>query len=720
MSNKIIRDSLHGYISLPEIVLDKIVDTPIFQRLKRIEQTSMRPLYPSAHHDRFIHSLGVYYLGEKALDSLIKNIKSNDSYYNNDNKITVWEHYGLLFRIACLLHDCAHAPFSHSFEFAYLGSRGSEKWENIKKELKNSLPGNSDTAETEYNKDIDILFNDKPAPHEVFSAIIVAHRYSKAIECIYAELLKEFYPQLTHEELKNSCPFLPKHIEFIQRAILGMKYNIKTKNVIPPDVEVVEDYGETSIDNEESENEKNNILNCLIRLLNSKSFDVDKLDYIMRDSVAAGINNLSVDVERILGALTIIEIHNFNEETDVDYDINNSITFKSLDQTNGSSNIQKLKNNICALNLSLKDVLIQGNLIGSIETTTDEHKIYSYDDKIKVGSPSEDKVIIKGEGGEIKARLDNAKMIGSFTGIIKSLNSTDKGVDGFIKCHIKGSVHGSVIGTIEEKWAEKGLTLYEIGYKQSALSIIDDTIYARNRLYLWIYAHHKVAYIDYLLRYAVLKALSGERQKNKFDYKDYREANEKLENMLSLNVFDEDQSPNYLLDDSKFITLITENRSINDFAEKYLSRIKEYSIWKNFAEYNRFFYDLTAEEKEKVWKSLFINTDYESYKSYNDIKEGTVQMCPNSILNEYPGDYNFVWIKPSGYKLSKIDSSETYLVSNDLSVRRFKDVIEKEKTAEEYVDENYFYLYTSKPMTNGEKFELISFIKSKIRGSSNL
>jgi HD superfamily phosphohydrolase len=248
------------------------------------------------------------------------------------------------------------------------------------------------------------------------------------------------------------------------------------------------------------------------------------------------------------------------------------------------------------------------------------------------------------------------------------------------------------------------------------LSIIDDTIYARNRLYLWVYAHHKVTYIDYLLRYAVLYSLLDNKE-NKFDYTDYINAKEKLEVLLNLNIFDKTQAKdNYLIDDSKFITRISEERDKNTFAEKYLSRTKEYSVWKSFAEYNRFFYDLTTEEKKKIWESLFVGKIYQTYETtYKEMKEGKVQMFPDSILKDYESNYDFVWVKPSGYKVNKIESSETYLVSNDGSVRRFQDVIEKDKTTEEYVDKNYFYLYTAKEMDNNEKFKLISFLKSKIR-----
>jgi hypothetical protein len=67
--HKIIRDVVHGYIPLAESDIC-IIDTPFFQRLKRIHQTGAQSVYPSANHTRFEHSLGVMYLGTKILNSL--------------------------------------------------------------------------------------------------------------------------------------------------------------------------------------------------------------------------------------------------------------------------------------------------------------------------------------------------------------------------------------------------------------------------------------------------------------------------------------------------------------------------------------------------------------------------------------------------------------------------------------------------------------------------
>jgi HD superfamily phosphohydrolase len=666
LPNKIIRDSLHGYISLPTIIFSEIIDTPIFQRLKRIEQTSMRSLYPSAHHDRFVHSLGVYYLGEKALDGLIKNIETGNYYIGKE---PIWEEYGLLFKIACLLHDCAHAPFSHSFEKYYLGEKNEQKWNDIKGVLKGSLKKLteplSEHSQKLYEESIDQLFSNDPTPHEAYSAIVVAqHFYTK---------IKKVLNELEKSQIKT------EHIEFIQRTILGMKY----------DIEKIET----------NNRDKFNILNCLIQLLNSKSFDVDKLDYIMRDSAASGTNNLSVDVERILSALTIIETHDFKESIIIDDDINNSVMFRDLD-----AKINNDAQTKCEINLSLENIKIEGKIRGYIKIIEGNIKEINKNNKYTDGSEHEFE-----QETEIKGIFDKANIKGHFIGSLSS-DSGDNGIDGFIKCKIKGSILGKVIGKIE--WTEKGTTHYEIGYKKSALSIIEDTITARNRLYMWTYAHHKVTYIDYLLRNAVLISLLDKPKKDKLALSDFEaDATNRLEELLNLGIFDE-TCTNFLLDDSEFITKITNDMKNNEYAKKYLSRTKEYSVWKNYAEYNMFFNDLSLTERKNLWLLLF-----DEEKKIQKYKEGNLKLFPRSILKNCDEeiDNEFVWIKPSGYKISKISTDDTYLVFNGASVRRLKDVMIRDKITEEYVDENYFYLYTSTPLDYNQKLNLIDFLKNKLR-----
>ena len=64
---KYIYDSVHGYVGVTEAEL-KVVDTPIFQRLRRIKQLGPADLvYPGATHTRFAHSIGTMHVMEQFL-----------------------------------------------------------------------------------------------------------------------------------------------------------------------------------------------------------------------------------------------------------------------------------------------------------------------------------------------------------------------------------------------------------------------------------------------------------------------------------------------------------------------------------------------------------------------------------------------------------------------------------------------------------------------------
>ncbi len=96
-------DPIHNFIRVYETEL-RIIDSPIFQRLRRIRQLSGAHLtYPSAQHSRFEHSLGVMHIAGQAANALKeKGLLNLDQIQN--------------IRLAALLHDVGHGPFSHLFE----------------------------------------------------------------------------------------------------------------------------------------------------------------------------------------------------------------------------------------------------------------------------------------------------------------------------------------------------------------------------------------------------------------------------------------------------------------------------------------------------------------------------------------------------------------------------------------------------------------------------
>ena len=112
-SEKTIRDPMYGYITI-ESPFAQLIDTEEFQRLRNIRQTGYQSLYPSALHNRFVHSLGVFYLGKKALEYFEKNTNIQDEPFAD------WDEIRRTFLTACLLHDVGHSPFSHTGEDYYV------------------------------------------------------------------------------------------------------------------------------------------------------------------------------------------------------------------------------------------------------------------------------------------------------------------------------------------------------------------------------------------------------------------------------------------------------------------------------------------------------------------------------------------------------------------------------------------------------------------------
>jgi HD superfamily phosphohydrolase len=99
-----ITDPVHRYIGFSAVERD-IIDTSVFQRLRRIRQLAGAHLvYPSAQHSRFEHSLGTMHIAGHAGESLLRK-----GFIGNEDNIQQ-------LRLAALLHDVGHGPFSHLFE----------------------------------------------------------------------------------------------------------------------------------------------------------------------------------------------------------------------------------------------------------------------------------------------------------------------------------------------------------------------------------------------------------------------------------------------------------------------------------------------------------------------------------------------------------------------------------------------------------------------------
>src|SRR5437763_3367708 len=106
MSDEIIRDPLWNNIRLDPLSFE-LIDTPAFQRLRYVRQLGLAFLvYPGATHSRFEHALGTYHLARRTLAL----------FEEHDDYAAIGRDECMLTRIAALLHDIGHYPFSHALE----------------------------------------------------------------------------------------------------------------------------------------------------------------------------------------------------------------------------------------------------------------------------------------------------------------------------------------------------------------------------------------------------------------------------------------------------------------------------------------------------------------------------------------------------------------------------------------------------------------------------
>lgn len=257
---KRILDTVHGYVQIPDVYVKEIIDTPEFQRLRRIEQTSCRALFPSARHDRFIHSIGVFHIGTLISDHLWAQAcgsnerKEGGAFPTNEYTASIIATY----RLACLLHDVGHTPFSHTFE---------KFFNNDQNELLGTLTNLLLPEDPDFYHDFTTPMpggkKNKLTPHEFLSAIIAIERFGHII-------VKKYHVWKEFEKCGGDKALLA-------RMIVGCPYSNPNKS----------------------------LENAFIDLIHGFVIDADGLDYACRDVWASGYSTSKVDISRLIEAIRI-------------------------------------------------------------------------------------------------------------------------------------------------------------------------------------------------------------------------------------------------------------------------------------------------------------------------------------------------------------------------------------------------------------------------------
>ncbi len=117
-TGKMVADAVHGQIHLNDLEV-RVIDTPTFQRLRQLKQLAMAQMvYPTATHTRFAHSIG-------ALGTMIRILDSAKQKFTKEQQENL--------RLAALLHDVGHYPYSHLMETL-------DKVKLIEEELEGMVP----------------------------------------------------------------------------------------------------------------------------------------------------------------------------------------------------------------------------------------------------------------------------------------------------------------------------------------------------------------------------------------------------------------------------------------------------------------------------------------------------------------------------------------------------------------------------------------------------
>lgn len=244
--SKVIHDCVWGTVMLCPWEL-QLIDSPLFQRMRQINQLGLAmTTYPSAHHSRFEHTLGVLSVTTKMI-SRINRDESADamSPASDDPGLRIPPRDVRLLRLAALLHDIGHCFFSHLSE-AYYGS--TDEMKQLRRE-------NSVFAGAQ--------------PHEIFGFLI-----------INTPTFRRFFAEGTDFPFEGEDA--GELLETVGRMIVGA----------PVPTRRDDDIGELRPA-------------YLTDMINGR-FDADSLDYLRRDTYATGLA-LTYHIDRVLYKLCLAD-----------------------------------------------------------------------------------------------------------------------------------------------------------------------------------------------------------------------------------------------------------------------------------------------------------------------------------------------------------------------------------------------------------------------------
>jgi HD superfamily phosphohydrolase len=243
MQTKQFKDPVHGYVEVPEPIVERIVDTRLFQRLRHVRQMSATYLvYPGANHTRFEHSLGVYHLATRVFE----NLRTWHRFRAGADESELDDIQRTL-QCAALLHDVGHPPLSHLGEGLLDADALGDRLDRL------------GLVEAFRNAGLDVGSPDGPlrraSPHELLSCVIVLESFADGLRELGVDPLEV-------------CGYVLGYSLTYERTG-SWHFGVAAEVLHSP-------------------------------------IDVDRLDYILRDNEMTGAEVLSVDRDRMIEAYTAV------------------------------------------------------------------------------------------------------------------------------------------------------------------------------------------------------------------------------------------------------------------------------------------------------------------------------------------------------------------------------------------------------------------------------
>lgn len=213
---------------------EQVIEHPLFQRLKFIYQSDVMSLvWPGATHSRFLHSIGTMHVASRIFKTLVRShlcemIQGGCKEVSPEQRSAI-QYFHACIRLAALLHDTGHAPFSHQFEFAdaprgiyedpntftelwdgvdwttYYGSKAPSELDHEHYSVRCAAKILEGITEIEKQDVLGIMEKTIPAPSELFCnhAMTLSHLLSPKLQAAFNTLGKRTVGQAMMNFMKN-------------------------------------------------------------------------------------------------------------------------------------------------------------------------------------------------------------------------------------------------------------------------------------------------------------------------------------------------------------------------------------------------------------------------------------------------------------------------------------------------------------------------------------